>query len=58
MEKKKIQVTDESSPDTKIEYRVWNAFRSKLGAAILNGIESIQVALIEKTNPPLFFKKY
>ena len=38
---KKIQVSDESSQDTKIEYRVWNAFRSKLGAAILNGIESI-----------------
>ena len=37
---KHIQVSDPSS-DTKLEYRVWNAFRSKLGAAILNGIESI-----------------
>ena len=25
----------------KIEYRVWNGFRSKLGASILNGIENI-----------------
>ena len=37
---KYIQISDTSS-DTKLEYRVWNDFRSKLGAAILNGIESI-----------------
>ena len=27
--------------ENKVEYRVWNAFRSKLGAAILNGINNI-----------------
>lgn len=27
--------------DSKIEYRVWNIFRSKLGAAIINGVENI-----------------
>ena len=25
----------------KIDYRIWNAFRSKLAASVLNGIESI-----------------
>lgn len=28
---------------TKIEYRVWNPFRSKLAAAILGGIEKIHM---------------
>jgi len=27
--------------ENKVEYRVWNAFRSKLGAAIVNGIQNI-----------------
>ena len=27
----------------KIEYRVWNPFRSKLGAAILSGVDSIHM---------------
>ena len=27
--------------ENKVEYRVWNAFRSKLGAAIVNGIRNI-----------------
>ena len=27
--------------ENKVEYRVWNAFRSKLGAAIVNGIKNI-----------------
>ncbi len=27
----------------KIEYRVWNPFRSKLGAAILSGIDNIHM---------------
>ena len=28
----------------KIEYRVWNPFRSKLGAAILSGVDNIHMA--------------
>lgn len=27
----------------KIEYRVWNPFRSKLGAAILGGVDQIHI---------------
>ena len=43
---KHIQVEDttnknEDNTPLKIEYRVWNAFRSKLGAAIINGIRKI-----------------
>lgn len=29
---------------TKIEYRVWNPFRSKLAAGILGGVEDIYIA--------------
>lgn len=29
--------------DKKIEYRVWNPFRSKLAAAILGGVENIHM---------------
>jgi len=29
--------------DTKIEYRVWNPFRSKIAAAILGGVENIYI---------------
>lgn len=32
---------NEEGKSDKIEYRVWNAFRSKLGACIINGIENI-----------------
>ena len=43
---KLIQVEDstkknEDGTPLKIEYRVWNAFRSKLGACIINGIANI-----------------
>ena len=30
--------------DTKIEYRVWNPFRSKLAAGVLNGLDNIFIA--------------
>jgi rRNA 2'-O-methyltransferase fibrillarin len=30
-------------PEGKVEYRVWNPFRSKIGAAILGGIENIWI---------------
>ena len=45
---KRVSIEEQTSlPDgtntqpKKIEYRVWNIFRSKLGAAIVNGIEKI-----------------
>lgn len=37
---KKIDVQDENG---KIEYRVWNPFRSKLAAAILGGVDNIHM---------------
>lgn len=30
--------------DTKVEYRVWNPFRSKLAAGVLNGLDNIFIA--------------
>lgn len=39
---KRIQVEDEASGG-KIEYRVWNPFRSKLGAAVLKGVANIYI---------------
>lgn len=44
---KQIQVEEKNSntnETTKIEYRVWNLFRSKLGAGIVNGVEKIYMA--------------
>lgn len=42
---KRIQVdgppNEDGSPGAKIEYRVWNPFRSKLAAGILGGIDNI-----------------
>jgi len=38
---KRIAVENEDS--TKVEYRVWNPFRSKIAAAILGGIENIWI---------------
>lgn len=35
------RISVESDDSNKIEYRIWNPFRSKLGAAILGGIEQI-----------------
>lgn len=43
---KRIQVEGPPGADgnpTKLEYRVWNPFRSKLAAAILGGVESIHM---------------
>jgi rRNA 2'-O-methyltransferase fibrillarin len=37
---KRIQVESEEG---KVEYRVWNPFRSKVGAAILGGVENIHI---------------
>lgn len=34
---------------TKVEYRVWNPFRSKLAAAVLGGVDNIwMVILLQK----------
>lgn len=44
---KRISIDDPNAPVTdsitkvKIEYRVWNAFRSKLAACIVNGVNNI-----------------
>jgi rRNA 2'-O-methyltransferase fibrillarin len=38
---KKIQVETDG---TKIEYRVWNPFRSKIAAAVLGGLEHLHIA--------------
>jgi len=38
---KRISVDDPKNEGEKIEYRVWNPFRSKLAAAILGGVENI-----------------
>lgn len=35
--------TDASLPAEKVEYRVWNPFRSKLAAGILGGLDNIHV---------------
>jgi hypothetical protein len=43
---KRIQVDGPAGPDgtaVKLEYRVWNPFRSKLAAAILGGIDNIHM---------------
>ena len=40
--KNKVQLPDGTGDrEEEIEYRVWNAFRSKLGAAVINGIKNI-----------------
>jgi rRNA 2'-O-methyltransferase fibrillarin len=44
---KRIQVDGPPGPDgnpTKLEYRVWNPFRSKIAAAILGGVDNIHIA--------------
>lgn len=44
---KRIQVEGPAGPDgnpVKLEYRVWNPFRSKIAAAILGGIDNIHIA--------------
>ena len=33
-----------TEPDTKVEYRVWNPFRSKLAAGVLSGLDEIFIA--------------
>lgn len=43
---KRIQVDGPPGPDgtpVKLEYRVWNPFRSKIAAAVLNGVDNIHI---------------
>ena len=41
---KRISVEDETTTTgAKLEYRVWNPFRSKLAAAILGGVDKIHM---------------
>lgn len=41
---KRHSVDDPANEGAKIEYRVWNPFRSKLAAAVLNGVSDIHIA--------------
>ena len=44
---------------SKIEYRVWNPFRSKIAAAILGGVDSIWMKPGSKVSAPVVhFKEY
>jgi rRNA 2'-O-methyltransferase fibrillarin len=43
IEEKLTNPNDTTALPAKIEYRVWNAFRSKLGACIVNGVHSIYI---------------
>lgn len=38
---KRVSVQNEDG--TKVEYRVWNPFRSKLAAAILGGVDNVWI---------------
>lgn len=40
---KRISADDPANAGQKVEYRVWNPFRSKLGAAILGGVDKIWI---------------
>ena len=39
----KLPLKEGETTKVKIDYRIWNAFRSKLAACVLNGIESIYI---------------
>ncbi|KAH7819088.1 putative rRNA 2'-O-methyltransferase fibrillarin 2 [Monocercomonoides exilis] len=40
---KRISVDDETAASGKTEYRIWNPYRSKLGAAVIGGIGNIHI---------------
>ena len=48
---KRIAVEEDA---TKLEYRVWNPFRSKLAAAVLGGIDNIHMPPGSKVTPSTF----
>lgn len=41
---KRISIDDGGTDGAKIEYRVWNPFRSKLAAGVLGGLDKIFIA--------------
>jgi len=41
-----IASQNELGEEEKIEYRVWNPFRSKLAAGILGGLDNIHVSVV------------
>eukprot|EP00093_Oithona_nana_P004879 04879.XXX_7717_8859_1 [CDS] Oithona nana genome sequencing. len=41
---KRISIDDTEKAGSKIEYRIWNPFRSKLAAAVLGGVDKIHMA--------------
>lgn len=56
---KRITVPNEDG--TKVEYRVWNPFRSKLAASILGGVDNIWIVshhLFTQSLFILFIKRY
>ena len=40
---KRISVDDPKNEGQKLEYRVWNPFRSKIAAAIIGGVQNIHI---------------
>ena len=42
----KIDILVQQEDGTKVEYRVWNPFRSKLAAAILGGVDNIWIVSV------------
>ena len=39
----KSSISSQNEDGTKVEYRVWNPFRSKLAAAILGGVDDVWI---------------
>ncbi|CAL2278929.1 unnamed protein product [Prunus armeniaca] len=50
---KRISVQDEDG--TKVEYRIWNPFRSKLAAAILGGVDDIWIVSFDSRFSSILF---
>lgn len=42
---------NQNEDGTKVEYRVWNPFRSKLAAAVLGGVDNIWMVILLQKNP-------
>jgi fibrillarin-like rRNA methylase len=41
------RVTVQNEDGTKVEYRIWNPFRSKLAAAVLGGVDNIWIVRLQ-----------
>lgn len=42
---------NQNEDGTKVEYRVWNPFRSKLAAAVLGGVDNIWMVILLQESP-------